>query len=50
MGQEPWLRHVMNVVYSDESKAIVESNRFISECHAKGIAGERLFIKKEIQF
>jgi L-ascorbate metabolism protein UlaG (beta-lactamase superfamily) len=50
MGQEPWLRHVMNVVYTPESKAIVESDRFFGLVHARGAAGERLFMQKELHF
>jgi hypothetical protein len=49
MGQEPWLRHVMNVVYSPEAKAIVESTRFCDLVRARGAAAERLFLQKEIQ-
>ncbi len=49
MGQEPWLRHVMNVVYSPEAKAIVESTRFCELVRARGAASARLFLQKEIQ-
>lgn len=49
MGQEPWLRHVMNVVYSPEAKAIVESTRFCDLVRARGATAERLFLQKEIQ-
>jgi L-ascorbate metabolism protein UlaG (beta-lactamase superfamily) len=50
MGQEPWLRHLMNVVYSDESRPIVESNRLTAECRARGMKAERLYLKKELHF
>lgn len=50
MGQEPWLRHVMNVVYSPEARAIVESNRFCDLVRARGATAERLYLRKEIQF
>ena len=49
LGQEPWLRHVMNVVYTDESRVIVESTRFCDLVRARGASAERLFMKKEIQ-
>lgn len=50
MGQEPWLGHVMSVTYTDESKAIVESNRLIGLCKERGMQAERLFMQKELQF
>jgi L-ascorbate metabolism protein UlaG (beta-lactamase superfamily) len=49
MGQEPWLRHVMNVVYTPESRPIVESDRLVSICRGRGLTAERLYLKKEIQ-
>ena len=48
MGQEPWLNHVMRVKYTDESRPIVESNRLMATCAARGIVAERLFGEKEI--
>jgi hypothetical protein len=50
LGQEPWLRHVMNVVYTGESRVIIESNRFCDLVRARGASAERLFMTKEIQF
>ncbi|MBN8523508.1 MAG: MBL fold metallo-hydrolase [Rickettsiales bacterium] len=47
MGQEPWLNHVMALNYSLDSIQIIESNKFVSACHAHGIESERLFGKKE---
>ncbi len=49
MGQEPWLRHVMNVVYTPEARPIVESDRLVSTCRARGLTAERLYLSKEIQ-
>lgn len=49
MGQEPWLRHVMNVVYSPDARAIVEATRFCELVKARGAEAERLFLQKEIQ-
>jgi L-ascorbate metabolism protein UlaG (beta-lactamase superfamily) len=48
MGQEPWLNYVMSVKYTPESHPIVQSNRLIEACRAKGIIAERLFGEKEI--
>jgi L-ascorbate metabolism protein UlaG (beta-lactamase superfamily) len=50
MGQEQWLRHVMNVVYTPESRPIVESDKFVSVCRGRGMEAERLYKKKEIFF
>lgn len=49
MGQEPWLRHVMNVMYTPESRPIVESDRLVSLCRGRGMEAERLYLKKEIR-
>jgi hypothetical protein len=48
MGQEPWLNHIMCLRYSDDSPQIVESNKLVAECHARGVHAERLFGMKEI--
>jgi L-ascorbate metabolism protein UlaG (beta-lactamase superfamily) len=48
MGQEPWLNYVMSIKYSEESRPIIESNKLLTSCHAKGIIAERLFGEKEI--
>jgi hypothetical protein len=48
MGQEPWLNYVMSIKYTDQSRPIVESNRLLDECRARGIVAERLFGEKEI--
>jgi len=48
MGQEPWLNYVMRVKYTDESHPIVQSNRLLETCGARGIVAERLFGEKEI--
>lgn len=50
MGQEPWLNYVMGIKYTDESKAIVHSNKLLDACRSKGIEGERLFGEKEILY
>jgi L-ascorbate metabolism protein UlaG (beta-lactamase superfamily) len=48
MGQEPWLNYVMSIKYTEQSRPIVESNRLLQECMARGIVAERLFGEKEI--
>lgn len=48
MGQEPWLRYIMSLQYTEQSRPIVESNRLIAECLANGISAERLFGEKEV--
>jgi L-ascorbate metabolism protein UlaG (beta-lactamase superfamily) len=48
MGQEPWLNYVMSLKYTEKSKPIVESNRLLADCRARGIVAERLFGEKEM--
>jgi hypothetical protein len=43
MGQEPWLTFVTSIKYTEASRPIVESNRFVEECRKLGITAERLF-------
>jgi L-ascorbate metabolism protein UlaG (beta-lactamase superfamily) len=43
MGQEPWLRHIMGLEYTSESRPIIESSRLVDACRARGIAAKRLF-------
>jgi len=48
MGQEPWLNYVMSLKYTAESRPIVDSNRLLQECRARGLTAERLFGEREI--
>jgi L-ascorbate metabolism protein UlaG (beta-lactamase superfamily) len=48
MGQEPWLTYLTNILYTDESRPIVESNKLVNECLRRGRISERLFGCKEI--
>ncbi len=50
MGLEPWLRYISSVKYSDESKAIIESNKILAYCKANNIDAERLFGEKIIEY
>lgn len=49
MGQEPWLTHVMALKYTEQSAQIVESNRLLEHCRAKGIVAERPFGRMDIE-
>jgi L-ascorbate metabolism protein UlaG (beta-lactamase superfamily) len=48
MGQEPWLTFLTSIVYTSESRPIVESDKLIAECRRRGFVSERLFGSKEI--
>ena len=48
MGEEPWVRHILDVEYTDESNPIVQSNMLIKDCRNRGIVAERLFAEKEL--
>jgi len=48
MGQEPWLNHVMGIKYTEKSNPIIQSNRLLEMCRARGITAERLFGEREI--
>ena len=48
MGQEPWLTYLTNILYTDESRPIVESNNLVQDCVGCGRVSERLFGCKEI--
>jgi L-ascorbate metabolism protein UlaG (beta-lactamase superfamily) len=48
MGQEPWLTYLTSLVYTDQSRPIVESNRLVEDCRGRGVESERLFGRKEL--
>ena len=48
MGMEPWLSHITAIPYTENSKPIIESNKFIQWCLSKGIWAERLYGRQEI--
>lgn len=50
MGMEPWLEFISSIKYTEESMAIIESNRLIDECKKQGIIAERLFGEKELLY
>ncbi|MGH9764998.1 MAG: MBL fold metallo-hydrolase, partial [Blastocatellia bacterium] len=48
MGQEPWLTHVTSIQYTDDSYQIVEADKLVSCCRARGLESERLFGQRDI--
>jgi len=50
MGMEPWLEFISSIKYTEESLAIIESNRLINNCKENGIIAERLFGEKELLY
>ena len=48
MGQEPWLPHIMSLVYTPESNPIIQSDLLLEDCQKRGIVAERLFGEREI--
>ena len=47
MGQEPWCTFLTSLQYTKESRPIIESDKLIAACKARGITAERLYGKKE---
>lgn len=50
MGMEPWLEFISSIVYTDESNPIIQSNKLVKECEARGIIAERLYGEKELLY
>lgn len=48
MGQEPWLRHILDLEFTDVSNPIIQSKKLIEECRGNGIIAQNLFGEKEI--
>lgn len=48
MGQEPWLKFLTSIQYTEQSRPIVESNKLVEHCGGQGIVAERLFGQKQI--
>jgi L-ascorbate metabolism protein UlaG (beta-lactamase superfamily) len=48
MGQEPWLTYLTSIQYTEESKAIVESNSLVAACRERHLVADRLFGCREI--
>jgi len=49
MGQEPWVNHILDNQFTEESNSLIQSRQLIAECRARGIRAESLFGKKEIR-
>ncbi|MET0626675.1 MAG: MBL fold metallo-hydrolase, partial [Pyrinomonadaceae bacterium] len=49
MGQEPWLTYLTSILYTEQSRPIVESNMLVAQCRERGLESERLFGSKEIE-
>jgi L-ascorbate metabolism protein UlaG (beta-lactamase superfamily) len=49
MGQEPWLRHIMALEYTPDSRPIVASNELVETCRKRGIVAKRLFGREVIR-
>ena len=48
MGQEPWLRFISSIRYSDDSTPIVESNLLVAAARERGLRSERLLGRIEV--
>jgi L-ascorbate metabolism protein UlaG (beta-lactamase superfamily) len=48
MGAEPWIKHLLDVQYTELSNPIIESNKLIQQCEKEGRVAERLFAEKEL--
>jgi len=48
MGQEPWLTYLSSIVYTPQSKPIIESDKLVKKCQEVGIGAERLFGQKAL--
>ena len=50
MGMEPWLKFISSIKYTEESRPIIESNKVLEYCKARGKEAERLFGEKIIEY
>ena len=48
MGQEPWMKFLTSIEYTEQSRPIIESDKLLEECRRRGLVTERLYGKKEI--
>jgi L-ascorbate metabolism protein UlaG (beta-lactamase superfamily) len=49
MGQEPWMRYLMGLNYTEDSVQITESGAFVERCRSAGIVAERLYGHMELE-
>ncbi|MFC5743639.1 MBL fold metallo-hydrolase [Dyella tabacisoli] len=50
MGQEPWFRYHLDLIYTPDSKQIIESDKFVERCRSAAIPCERLNGCREMMF
>jgi hypothetical protein len=50
LGQEPWLKYVAGLEYTEQSKQIVESAKFVQRCRDNGMQSERLYGCQTMEF
>jgi L-ascorbate metabolism protein UlaG (beta-lactamase superfamily) len=50
MGMEPWCEFISSIKYTSESNPIVQSDKLVELCTARGIVAERLFGEKELLY
>lgn len=48
LGMEPWTTYILAAHYTEDAKAIEDSNKMIAECRSRGIEAERFSMKKEV--
>ncbi len=48
MGQEPWLRHILDNELGEDANPIIQSGKLIEACRTRNITAEYLFGEKEI--
>lgn len=49
MGQEPWLKYLTSIAYTAASRPIVESDKLVAACRARGLQAERLYGCREFR-
>ncbi len=49
MGQEPWLKHLMGLVYETDSVQLNEARKFIELCSERDILAKQLYISEEFE-
>ncbi|MEM9174224.1 MAG: thioester reductase domain-containing protein [Myxococcota bacterium] len=47
MGGEPWLTFITSIAYTPTSRPIVESDRFVEACRARGLDSARLLGRRD---
>jgi L-ascorbate metabolism protein UlaG (beta-lactamase superfamily) len=48
MGQEPWVRHILDNTFTPESPSLIQSIQFLSHCQSRTVAAENLYAMKEV--